>query len=75
MLDQIDIQDIVRIAKSAGQAIMQTYNQDFDIEYKQDKSPLTLADKKADRIIKTALNKLSVNSVLKNNIPILYGNI
>ena len=61
MLNQIDVQDIVTIAKEAGDAIMQVYNQDFEVEYKQDSSPLTLADKKANDIIEDGLNKLSVN--------------
>lgn len=61
MLNQIDIQDIVTIAKEAGNAIMQVYKQDFEVEYKQDSSPLTLADKKANDIIEDGLNQLSVN--------------
>jgi 3'(2'), 5'-bisphosphate nucleotidase len=61
MLNQINIQDIVTIAKEAGNAIMQVYSQDFKVEYKQDSSPLTLADKKANNIIETGLNKLIVN--------------
>jgi 3'(2'), 5'-bisphosphate nucleotidase len=61
MLNQIDIQDIVTIAKEAGDAIMQVYNQDFEVEYKQDSSPLTLADKEANNIIEDGLNKLSVS--------------
>ena len=61
MLNQIDIQDIVIIAKEAGNAIMQVYKQDFEVEYKQDSSPLTLADKKANDIIEDGLNQLSVN--------------
>jgi len=61
MLNQIDIQDIVTIAKEAGKAIMQVYKQDFEVEYKQDSSPLTLADKKANDLIEDGLNKLSVN--------------
>ena len=61
MLNQINIQDIVAIAKQAGSAIMQIYSQDFKVEYKQDNSPLTLADKKDNDIIETGLNKLSVN--------------
>jgi 3'(2'), 5'-bisphosphate nucleotidase len=65
MFNQIDIQDIVTIAKEAGKAIMQVYKQDFEVEYKQDNSPLTLADKKANDIIEAGLNQLSVN------IPIL----
>ena len=71
MLDQIDIQDIVKIAKDAGKAIMKIYNQEFDVEYKTDSSPLTIADKKANEIIVTALNQLSVNSFLEKNIPII----
>ena len=31
MLNKIDIQDIVTIAKSAGDGIMQVYQQDFDV--------------------------------------------
>ena len=61
MLSQIDIQDIVTIANEAGNAIMQSYNQDFEVEYKQDSSPLTLADKKANDIIEDGLNQLSIN--------------
>jgi 3'(2'), 5'-bisphosphate nucleotidase len=61
MLNQIDIQDIVTIVKDAGEIIMQVYKQDFKVEYKQDSSPLTLADKKANDIIETGLNQLSVN--------------
>ena len=71
MLDQIDIQDIVKIAKDAGKAIMKIYNQEFDVEYKTDSSPLTIADKKANEIIVTALNQLSVNSFLERDIPII----
>jgi 3'(2'), 5'-bisphosphate nucleotidase len=61
MFNQINIQDIVTIAKEAGNAIMQIYDQDFEVEYKQDNSPLTLADKKANDIIEDGLNHLSVN--------------
>ena len=61
MLDKINIKDIVAIAKEAGDAIMQIYSQDFEVEYKQDNSPLTLADKKANDIIENRLNQLPVN--------------
>ena len=40
---------------------MQIYKQDFEVEYKKDSSPLTLADKKANDIIEDGLNRLSVN--------------
>lgn len=65
MLNQINIQEIVAIAKEAGNAIMKIYRQDFKVEYKQDESPLTLADKNAHDIIQVGLNQRSIN------IPIL----
>ena len=55
MLNQIDIQDIVTIAKKAGDAIMDIYDKDFIVEYKDDKSPLTEADTKANKMICEAL--------------------
>ena len=61
MIKKIKIQNIVDIAKKAGVAIMEVYVQDFDVEYKKDSSPLTLADKKANDIIEDALNKLLVD--------------
>ena len=71
MLDQINIQDIIKIAKDAGKVIMEIYKQDFGVEFKTDNSPLTIADRKANEIIVTALNQLPVNSFLQQNIPIL----
>jgi len=54
----IDIEQIIAIAKDAGDAIMKIYNKDFTIEYKDDKSPLTEADLKSNEIICKALNEL-----------------
>ncbi len=39
------------IALAAGQAIMDIYNGDFDVAYKEDKSPLTAADLAANTVI------------------------
>jgi len=61
MLNQINIQDIIYIAKEAGNEIMKIYGQDFKVEYKEDNSPLTLADKKANDVIENGLSKLSVS--------------
>lgn len=38
-------------AVDAGDAILDVYHQDFDVEEKEDKSPLTIADKKSHEII------------------------
>ena len=41
----------------AGAAIMEVYSGDFGVEYKSDKSPLTVADKASDGIINKALKE------------------
>lgn len=50
-------------AKNAGDSILQVYNSDFAVEQKDDKSPLTLADKNSHEIIYKHLKG--------TNIPIL----
>ena len=51
MLKSINIIEIASIAKLAGEAIMNVYRRDFTVEYKDDKSPLTEADRVANDII------------------------
>ena len=58
MLNKIDIEDIKDIAKKAGEAVMDIYNKDFSVEYKDDNSPLTVADLKANEIICCGLKEL-----------------
>ena len=65
MLKLINIKDIEKIALKAGQNIMKIYNQDFNVKFKDDKSPLTEADLKANEIICNSLLKLY------SNIPIM----
>jgi len=61
MIEKIYIQDIVAIAKKAGKEIMDIYSKDFEVSYKQDNSPLTIADKNANRIIEEGLSNLLTN--------------
>ncbi len=58
MLKDIKLEKIVDTAKEAGDAIMEIYKKDFKIEYKDDKSPLTEADTKANDIICKRLQEL-----------------
>jgi len=46
-------------AKDAGRAILDVYGQDFDISYKDDHSPLTLADRRSHGIIVSHLSDVS----------------
>ncbi|OQX59319.1 MAG: 3'(2'),5'-bisphosphate nucleotidase [Helicobacteraceae bacterium 4484_230] len=75
MLNHINIQDIVSIAKEAGSAIMEIYEKDFQIEYKDDKSPLTEADLKSNEIICSALVNLypDIPLLSEENKEVPYG--
>jgi len=57
MLEKIDLNEVEKIAIDAGEAIMEIYKKDFDVEYKDDTSPLTEADLKANQIICSALEE------------------
>jgi 3'(2'), 5'-bisphosphate nucleotidase len=50
--------EIGALARSAGEAIMAVYRQDFDVEVKDDHSPLTAADLAAQKIIVAGLSQL-----------------
>ena len=45
----------IQAAIRAGDAILEIYEQDFEVEFKNDESPLTSADKAAHQIIFQAL--------------------
>ena len=53
----------IQAAIKAGESILEVYNSIFSIELKEDRSPLTLADKNANAVI--------VNILEGKNIPIL----
>jgi len=74
MLENIDIEEIKDIALNAGDAIMQIYNEDFEVQYKEDSSPLTQADLKANEIICGSLQKLypSIPIMSEENIQTPY---
>jgi 3'(2'), 5'-bisphosphate nucleotidase len=54
----VNIEDIKTIALDAGKLIMDIYNKDYKVDYKDDKSPLTEADTKSNELICKALNTL-----------------
>jgi 3'(2'), 5'-bisphosphate nucleotidase len=63
----MNFKNLLKIAINAsiegGHAIMEVYASDFAVEHKDDKSPLTLADKNCNEIIE--------NILINTNIPIL----
>ena len=50
-----NLKTAIEASLKAGKAIMQVYDTVFDVEYKDDKSPLTEADKRANDIINAFL--------------------
>ena len=59
----------ILVAKRAGEAILEVYDSDFAVEQKDDKSPLTLADKRSHEIIEKVLEQtVTVNN---STVPIL----
>lgn len=60
LIDQVLLDAVECIARDAGDAIMGVYARDFSVEQKEDKSPLTEADKAAHNVIVTGLQALPV---------------
>jgi 3'(2'), 5'-bisphosphate nucleotidase len=58
-------QQLLDIARAAGQAILEVYHRDFSVEQKDDDSPLTAADLASNRLIVQRLGQLDPD------IPIL----
>jgi len=47
----------IRAGVEAGNTVCEVYNKEFEVEFKDDRSPLTLADKNANKIIESYLDK------------------
>lgn len=57
MLEKIKINKIIEIAREAGSKIMGIYSQDFEVETKDDNSPLTQADRASNEVILAGLKE------------------
>jgi len=64
--------NIIFTALNAGKAIMEIYETDFGVEFKADKSPLTLADKKAHAVISKDLEKTGLPVLSEEGREINY---
>jgi 3'(2'), 5'-bisphosphate nucleotidase len=62
----------LHVAFLAGKAIMEVYSKPFGIEYKEDKSPLTIADKKAHLIIASGLSDTGIPLLSEEGADIHY---
>lgn len=52
---EIDIDFLLETARLAGREIMKVYSKDFSVDYKDDRSPLTEADKLSNKVINERL--------------------
>jgi 3'(2'), 5'-bisphosphate nucleotidase len=50
-----DLEPLGNLARKAGKAILEVYETDFEVERKDDSSPLTLADRKSHQLIAAEL--------------------
>jgi len=66
------LQTALEVALSAGKAIMEIYNTDFDVTYKSDLSPLTLADTNADKIINECLAATGIPVLSEESSSVEY---
>ena len=62
MMQSNTLEALLTIARDAGKAAMVIYDKDFNIEYKDDKSPVTDADLAAHKVIVAGLKSLSPNT-------------
>ena len=62
----------IQAALEAGEAILDIYEQDFEVEYKSDESPLTTADKAAHNIIVQALETTPYPVLSEESAKITY---
>lgn len=72
MLSRIVLKDINDIAIKAGKAVLEIYNKDFKIIYKDDNSPLSEADLISNEIICKELVKFNIPILSEENKTISY---
>jgi 3'(2'), 5'-bisphosphate nucleotidase len=63
----------IRGAIRAGKAILEVYASDFQVDYKDDRSPLTLADRRANDIILEHLRSLGIPVLSEEGRDIPYA--
>ena len=71
MKDSLEI--AIQASLKAGKAIMEVYNSVIEVEYKDDKSPLTAADQKSNDIINKFLKDTAYPIISEENKQISYA--
>ena len=63
----------IKAALLAGKAILQVYETEFDVELKDDNSPLTIADKRSHQIISDMLKETELPLLSEEGLAIDYS--
>ena len=62
------IEEFIQLIHKCNKAILSIYNTDFDVDYKDDESPLTIADKECNSIICQYLHTINSKLIESNDI-------
>ncbi|MTE27199.1 3'(2'),5'-bisphosphate nucleotidase CysQ [Winogradskyella ouciana] len=73
ILENKKIMTAIKASLDAGKVIMQVYDTSFNVEIKDDKSPLTEADKKANEVINSYLIDTEIPIISEENKQIDYS--
>jgi len=68
-----NLETAIKASLSAGKEIMKVYNSEIEVEYKDDKSPLTEADKRANDIINSFLIPTEIPIISEENKQTEYN--
>jgi 3'(2'), 5'-bisphosphate nucleotidase len=63
----------IKAALDAGSTILQVYDTDFDVDYKTDDSPLTIADQKANAVIESYLKTTHLPIISEETKTLSYS--
>ena len=66
MLENLDLEFLDSVSRRAGDEILDVYGTEFSVDVKEDKSPLTEADQRANAVIVEALEERY------SEVPIIY---
>lgn len=67
-----NLKTAIKASLKAGKEILKIYNTDFEVEYKEDESPLTLADRFANEVIMSYLSKTDIPVLSEEGRSIPY---
>jgi 3'(2'), 5'-bisphosphate nucleotidase len=63
-ISQDMLRELIAASRRAGEAALEVYDTDFDVSYKDDRSPVTEADRRSHGIIKQALAEVAPDTPL-----------